>query len=62
MVMILQVCSEKVHWSTCVCVMFCCPSGFAITGGICQAQSNTILVEDGGLSSSYTIAHEIIHR
>lgn len=36
--------------------------GHAITGGICQVNSNCILVEDGGLTSSYTIAHEIGHR
>ena len=29
---------------------------------MCQADSNCILVEDGGLTSSYTIAHEIGHR
>ena len=36
--------------------------GLTTTGGICEANSNCILVEDGGLTSSYTIAHEIGHR
>ncbi|XP_065904141.1 A disintegrin and metalloproteinase with thrombospondin motifs 6-like isoform X2 [Dysidea avara] len=36
-------------------------TGHAITGGICQAQSNCVLVEDGGLTSAYTMAHEIGH-
>jgi len=43
-------------------VVFSCTSGHAITGGICQTESNCVLVEDGGLTSAYTMAHEIGHR